>query len=70
MQKKELDLDLQEKISWFRYLPQLLSNFEAYLKFYYRLEQDSHRKFILMNTLTIEKKDRINMLHVSSYNRR
>lgn len=58
-------MDLRDKIMWFKYLPMLLCNFNGYLKFYNRLEQDSHRKYILMNTLTIEKKDRINLLHVA-----
>jgi DNA-binding TFAR19-related protein (PDSD5 family) len=65
--KKERDEDLQDKISWFRHITKMLGNFEAFVKFYQRLEQESHRKFVLMNTLTMEKRDRLNLLHVVDF---
>lgn len=62
--KKEIDEDLQDKIAWFRHIPKMVTNFEAFMKFHFRMEQESHRKFVLMNTLTMEKRDRLNLMHV------
>lgn len=64
--KKEPDEDLQEKMSWIEHIPRMVSNMKAFLVFNRRLEQESHRKFLLLNTLTMEKRDRVNMQKVGS----